>query len=141
MNAFFWIGIMVLFLIVEAVTPMLVSIWFALGALIAAVCSYFGLGDSACILIFAVVSAVAVAVFKRFFADKFKGKHEPTNADRLIGARGIVESDIEPVLGKGTVLVQGNLWSAKADDNIPAECEVEVCAIEGVKLVVKKVEV
>lgn len=141
MNAFFWICVMVLFLIVEAVTPMLISIWFALGALVAAVCSYFGLSDSVCILIFAIVSAVAVAVFKKFFGDRFKEKHEPTNADRLIGAVGVVESDIDPVLGKGTVLVQGNLWSAKADSSISAESKVEVCAIEGVKLVVKELEV
>lgn len=141
MNAFFWIGVMVLFLIIEAATPMLISIWFALGALVAAVCSYFGMGDSGCILIFAVVSAISVVVFKKFFGDKFKEKHEPTNADRLIGAEGVVESNIEPVLGKGTVLVQGNLWSAKAKEDIPAGSRVKVSAIEGVKLVVEKMEV
>lgn len=140
MNAFFWICIMVVFLIVEALTPMLVSIWFAFGALVAAVCSYFGLGDSTCVLIFALVSAVSVALFKKFFGDRVKSKHEPTNADRLIGARGVVESDIEPMMGKGTVLVNGNLWSAKAESNIPAKKEVEICAIEGVKLVVKELE-
>ena len=141
MNAFFWIGVMVLFLIIEAATPMLISIWFALGSLVAAICAYFGASDSLCILIFAVISAVCVAVFKKFFGDKFKGKHEPTNADRLIGAEGVVESDIEPVLGKGTVLVQGNLWSAKAKENIPAGAKVKVSAIEGVKLVVERTEV
>ena len=141
MNTVFWICAMVLFLIIEAVTPMLVSIWFALGSLIAAVCSYFGMGDSGCILIFAIVSATMVVVFKKFYGDKLKGKHEPTNADRLIGAKGIVEADIDPVNGKGLVIVQGNLWSAKADAAIPAGCEVVVDAIEGVKLVVKKMEV
>ena len=141
MNTIFWICAMVMFLIIEAVTPMLVSVWFALGALVAAVCSYAGLSDNTCILIFAVVSAVSVAVFKKLYGDKIKKEHTPTNADRLVGAKGVVETDIDPVMGKGTVLVQGNLWSAKAEGNIPAGSKVEVDAIEGVKLVVKELEV
>ncbi|MBQ8541533.1 MAG: NfeD family protein [Clostridia bacterium] len=141
MNAVFWICAMVLFLIIEAVTPMLVSIWFALGALVAAILAYMGVGTNICVLTFAIVSAIAVVLFQKLFGDKFKQKHERTNADRLIGAKGVVETDIDPVMGKGTVLVQGNLWSAKSDGNIPSGCEVEVCAIEGVKLLVKTLEV
>lgn len=140
MDAVFWICAMVLFLIVEAVTPMLVSVWFALGALVAAILSYFGLDTNVCVLAFAIVSAVSVALFKKLFGDSLKTKHERTNADRLIGAKGVVETDIDPVMGKGTVIVQGNLWSAKATESIPAGENVEVCAIEGVKLMVKKVE-
>lgn len=138
MSTVFWLCAMVLFLIIEAVTPTLISVWFALGALIAGVCAYFGLGDTVCILIFAVVSLVAIVVFKKFFSDKVSLKHQPTNADRLIGTKGIVESDIDPIKGKGTVDVQGTLWSAKADGAIVKGTEVEICAIEGVKLVVKE---
>lgn len=141
MNAVFWICAMVVFLIIEAVTPMLVSVWFGLGALVAAVCSYFGLGESTCILIFAIVSAVSVAVFQKFFGGKMVKEHEKTNTDRLIGAHGIVKTDIDPVEGCGTVLVAGNLWSAKSDEIISAGCKVQVDAIEGVKLVVKRLEV
>lgn len=139
MNTLFWIGAMVVFLIVEAITPMLVSIWFALGSLVAAVCTYFGLGDTDSVVVFAVVSAISIVVFKKFYKKNLAPVHQPTNSDRLIGAKGIVECDIEPVKGKGTVDVQGNLWSAKAEGDIPKGSVVEVCAIEGVKLVVKEV--
>lgn len=141
MSAVFWLCAMVVFLIVEAATPMLISIWFAVGSLIAGICSYAGLGDSACMLIFATVSAVSIVVFKKFYGDKFAPRHEKTNADRLIGAKGVVENDIDPIKGQGTVLVGGNLWSAKAEYSVPSGAKVEVLAIEGVKLVVKKVEV
>lgn len=140
MNAVFWICAMVLFLIIEAVTPMLVSIWFALGALVAAILAYMGVSTNICVLTFAIVSAISVALFQKLFGDRFRQKHERTNADRLIGSKGIVDSAIDPVMGKGTVIVQGNLWSAKAAESIPAGENVEVCAIEGVKLMVKKVE-
>lgn len=138
MNAIFWLCAMVMFLIVEAATPMLVSIWFALGALIAGICAYFNLGDTWCVLIFAVISAASLFIFKKFYSDKFVKKHEPTNADRLIGSKGVVEEEIDPVKGKGSVDVGGNLWSAKAEENIPAGAMVEICAIEGVKLIVKE---
>lgn len=139
MNTVFWLGAMVLFIIIEAVTPMLISVWFALGALIAGICSYFGMSETACVLVFAVVSAVSLIVFKKFYSDKFVHKHEKTNADRLIGAKGIVESDIDPIKGKGTAEVMGQLWSAKSNEPIEKGSMIEVEAIEGVKLVVKKV--
>lgn len=129
---------MVLFLIIEALTPMLVSIWFALGALIAGICAYFNMGDTRCILVFALVSAISMVVFKKFYNKNIGNKHEPTNADRLIGKVGVVEEDIEPIKGKGAVDVGGNLWSAKAEEPIEKGREVEICAIEGVKLVVKE---
>lgn len=139
MNTVFWLCAMVLFIIIEAVTPMLLSVWFALGALVAGVCSYFGVGETSCVMVFAVVSAVSLFVFKKFYSDKFVHKHEKTNADRLIGAKGVVESDIDPIKGKGTAEVMGQLWSAKADEPIEKGTTIEVDAIEGVKLVVKKV--
>ncbi len=138
MHTVFWLCAMVLFLIIEAVTPMLVSIWFALGALIAGICTYFHIGDTWCILVFTLVSAISLIIFKKFYNKNIGSKHEPTNADRLIGKMGIVEEDIEPLKGKGAVDVGGNLWSAKAEETIEKGREVEVCAIEGVKLVVKE---
>ena len=39
-EAIFWVAAMVLFLIVEAVTVGLASIWFAIGALAALLCVY-----------------------------------------------------------------------------------------------------
>ncbi len=139
MTATLWLGAMVIFLLIEAATPMLVSIWFALGALVAAICACFKFGQTACILVFLVVSAVSLILFKLFYDKKLTVKHEPTNADSLIGQKGVVCTDIDPILGKGTVDVKGSLWSAKAEDCMEKGAIVEVERIEGVKLVVKKV--
>lgn len=139
MNTLFWIGAFVVFLIVEAATTTLVSVWFAVGALAAAVCTYLGLDTTGCVLVFLVVSAVTLALFKKFYTKNINVKHEPTNADRLIGEKGIVEGDIRPLSGEGTVKVKGNLWSAKAEEEIEKGSVVRVKRIEGVKLVVEKV--
>lgn len=137
MGILFWICIMVVFLIIEAFTVNMVSIWFAIGAAAAAACSALGFGDSLTVSVFAVASAVALAVFKRFFAKKFKVVHQPTNSDRLIGKEAIVTEDIKPMIA-GAVDIEGLTWSAKSDSEIKKGTIVEVQCIQGVKLVVKE---
>ena len=139
MNSVFWLGAFVVFLAIEALTTTLISVWFAIGALVAAVGAHFGLGKTGCVIVFLVVSAITLTIFKRFYTKKMFVKHEPTNADRLIGEKGIVDMDINPITGEGTVNVKGRLWSAKAETAIEKGNVVEVQKIEGVKLVVNKV--
>lgn len=139
MNVGFWLCVMVMFIIIEASTTALVSVWFAVGALVSAVCSYCGLKERGCVLVFLIVSTIALTLFKLFYNKKMTPKHEPTNADRVVGMKGIVSTAIDPITGKGIVEVKGNLWSAKADEGIEVGSVVHVEKIEGVKLVVKKV--
>ncbi len=141
MDVLFWIGALLVFLIVEAMTTSLVSIWFALGSFVAGICSLLGLSETGCILVFAIVSAVSVFIFKKFYNKNIAPKHEPTNADRLIGKIGTVESAIDPIKGTGSVIIEGRLWSAKAKAYIEKDTVVEIKEISGVKLVVEKTEV
>lgn len=142
MTTLFWLGALIVFLIVEASTASLVSIWFSVGALSSAIAAYFGASDTLQIVLFAVISAICLTVFKKFFNSKITPVHEPTNADRLIGATGVVIEDIDPIKGTGTVKACSQIWSARAEYPIKKDSVVEVCEIKGVKLVVKeKVEV
>jgi len=55
--------------------------------------------------------------------------------ESLIGARGLAIKDIDP---EGYVNVRGERWkAATAGVSIPAGVEVEVCGLDGAKLVVK----
>ena len=49
--------------------------------------------------------------------------------------------DINPIEGTGLVKVNGETWSAKTEDesSISKNTEVEILAIDGVKLIVKAV--
>ena len=61
--AFFWLVLLVVFLIAEAACPIhLVSIWFALGALVALLCAALGAPVWLQITLFVVVSGVLLAV-------------------------------------------------------------------------------
>lgn len=140
MDVLFWLGALLVFLFVEAMTASLVSIWFALGSFVAGICALLGVPETGCIMVFAIVSAVSVFIFKKFYNKNIAPKHEPTNADRLIGKIGTVESDIDPIKGSGSVVIEGRLWSAKAEEYIKKDSVVVIEEISGVKLVVKKTE-
>ncbi len=138
MSALYWLGLTVLFIVIEAVTVNLVSIWFAVGSIAGCIAACAGAGVLTQTAVFAVVSAASLIVFKRFFSDRLKKNHQPTNADILIGKDAFVTEKIDPVLCTGTVEIQGRLWSAKSDSAIERGAIVEVLKIEGVKLVVKE---
>ncbi len=60
-----------------------------------------------------------------------------TGAEGLVGERGEAVEDI-PEGKKGTVFVHGELWKAKALEDIKKGDEVEVAKVEGLTLFVKK---
>lgn len=139
---FIWIGFAVLMAVCEAFTSQLVSIWFVLGSVCAAITSIFT--DSVPIqsAVFLVVSLIALVV-TRPLVNKIRQKKgkTSTNADRLIGKIGIVISDIEDVQKVGQVKVEGEIWTAKSQSApIAKDSKVKVLAIEGVKLIVEPVE-
>lgn len=139
---FIWIGFAVLMAVCEAFTSQLVSIWFVLGSVCAAITSIFT--DSVPIqsAVFLVVSLIALVV-TRPLVNKIRQKKgkTSTNADRLIGKIGIVISDVEDVQKVGQVKVEGEIWTAKSQSApIVKDSKVKVLAIEGVKLIVEPVE-
>lgn len=137
---FVWIAALVFFVIVELVTPQLVSIWFALGSLVALICNLLHTQIWIQGLVFVVVSAVMLIITRPLYNKYFKAKHIKTNTDRLIGTEGIVIEEIDNINGTGQVKVSGQVWSAKAQDNavICTDTYVSIVKIEGVKLIVKR---
>lgn len=135
-----WIIIVVIMCIIEASTMGLITIWFAGGALAAAVVSLFTGSIMIQLLVFVVVSLVLVYFTRPIAVKKLNNKTEKTNADAVIGTKGIVESDIKPEL-RGSVRADGKVWTAIASD---ADAEIKkgdtviIERIEGVKLIVRK---
>lgn len=137
----FWIIAMVVFLVIEAVTVGIVSVWFAIGALFAMVTARLGANLWVQITVFLVVSAIAL-YFTRPLVKKFvNNKVEPTNADMLIGKECRVVETIDNLSGTGAVYVDGKTWTARTVDEeiIPEGQLVKAERIEGVKLIVSKI--
>lgn len=134
-----WAAATIIFLFIEGITAGLASIWFAIGAAVALVCTLLGAPLWLQITVFVVVSA-ATLILTRPFVKKFVNtRRQPTNADRLVGMTGTVKETINNLDGTGTVLAGGKLWSARsvAGDEISQKTLVTVVRIEGVHLIVK----
>ena len=134
----FWLGLAILFGIVEAATLGLTSIWFALGALaamIAALCKAHLLVQ---IALFVIDSGVAVYLTRGLGDRLFNDKVQATNADRILGQRCQVLEDIDNAQATGVVKVDGKIWTARSVSGkpIPAGTTVVIRAIEGVKVMV-----
>ena len=137
-----WLGGVVLFGAVEAATAGLVSIWFAAGAVAGLIAAWLGAGVAAQVVLFAVVSAAALAVTRPLVRRYAAGKAVPTNLDRVLGDTGRVTETIDNARSAGAVYVDGKTWTARSADGsvIPAGTQVTVERIEGVKLFVKSCE-
>lgn len=133
-----WAGIFVVTLLVEGATAGLVSIWFAAGALVAGIAALLSAPLWLQIVLFIAVSGATLAA-TRPLARKLRGKKEPTNLDRNIGAEAVVLTPIEPH-NMGTVNVNGLVWNAVDVDggSITAGEIVVVKEMKGTKLLVKK---
>lgn len=135
-----WLIVIVLALIIEAMGPQIVSIWFAVGGLAAFILSLCDLDVSVQIIAFVAVTVVSLIATKPIVAKLRKTDNTPTNADRYVGMEGKIIVPISVIEGTGRVLVSGSDWSAISDEDIPKDTLVRVEAIEGVKLRVKRID-
>lgn len=137
-----WLVAIVAFIAVEAATTALVSVWFAVGAAAAMAASFFNIGFGWQALVFAVVSAITLALMIPTLASR-RGEHKApvTNGSPLtIGKQGVVLVDIEPgTLGR--VRVDGLDWQASAETPLPKGERCKVVAVDGAILIVVPVTV
>ena len=117
MEPLMWLIVLAVFLVIEAITVGLTTIWFAGGALVAAIASGAGAGILVQWILFLVISLVLL-IFTRPLAVRYMNK----------GVTGQVRiNDIE--------------WMARTSSDevtIPEQTVVTIEAVQGVKLIVKE---
>jgi len=139
--AIIWLGLMIAFLAMEAVTVKLISIWFAAGALASMIVSILGGALWLQFLVFFTVSIVLFAMLWPVVKKRLKPKLVPTNADALVGRVCAVVEDIDPLEG-GRVKLGDVTWSARTEDgaHISAGTQVKILKIQGAKAYVEPVK-
>ena len=137
----FWVVALVVFLIVEAVTAGLVSIWFVCGSLVALICAALGAAVWLQIFWFVIVSVATLVLMRPLVKRYVDSRSVATNADRSIGRAAVVTERIDNLAATGAVKLDGVVWTARStDDAVAIETgeRVTVRAIEGVKLIVER---
>lgn len=138
-HVLFWIAALVVFLVVEAISAGLVSIWFAAGALAALICALLHGPVWLQAIWFVVVSGVTLILTRPLVKKYVNAKSVATNADRNIGRTAVVTERIDDLAGTGAVKLDGVLWTARSSGGAPIEVGtvVTVREIQGVKLMVE----
>lgn len=137
----FWVVALVVFLIVEAVTAGLVSIWFVFGSLVALICAALGAAVWLQIFWFVIVSVATLVLTRPLVKRYVDSRSVATNADRSIGRAAVVTERIDNLAATGAVKLDGVVWTARStDDAVAIETgeRVTVRAIEGAKLIVER---
>ncbi len=135
-----WTIVLVMAIVIEALTVDLVSIWFALGALVALITETFHVDVTIQIILFTIISIGSVIITRPLAKKYLHGNIIKTNYDRAIGKHCLVTETITPD-NKSEVKVMGTLWLAASLNNelIEAGEYAEVVSIEGAHVVVKKI--
>ena len=139
---YFWLITMILFIGFELATMGLTTMWFALGSLAALVVAAVGGPVWLQVIVFFVVSLLALFGFRNLTKDHFNRNRVKTNADSLIGRKGIVTEEVSNIYATGQVTVAGQEWTARSvDDNVTLEKGemVVIRSISGVKLMVERI--
>lgn len=137
-----WMTVCFLSCVIEAATLQLVSIWFVFGAIVALISGLFGSNFITQCFVFVIISIILISISVPTLKARLKNKHIPLNADRLISKCGVVTETINNNEGVGLVNINGEIWSAKSENNktIKKGTKILVKEIQGVKLVVNNFE-
>ena len=135
-----WLIISLFFFILEIATAGFLVFWFGIGGLIVTILSLFIDNVIIQTVIFLITSTLLLIFTKPLVAKFAKPETSvKTNAYSVEGKIGKVTKDIEPIEGRGQVIIDGETWSAKSFDDsfIPKGTEIKVESLNGVKVIVK----
>lgn len=135
-----WLIVSLFSFILEIATTGFLIFWFGVAGLIVTVLSLFISNIIVQFTIFIIISTILI-IYTKPLTEKFSKPNQivKTNAYSVEGKIGKVTKDIEPVEGRGQVIIDGETWSAKSFDDsfIPKGTEVKVESLNGVKVIVK----
>lgn len=134
-----WLSIFVVALFLEFITADMVSIWFSIAAIPSFIMALLGVSPIIQIIVFIVLAILLLLLTRPFVMKYFKTNEIKTNVDAIIGAIGVCSERI--VINEiGHVKIKNQIWSAISNQTIEIDERVRVLDVEGVKLVVEKID-
>ena len=137
-----WLILCGAFLLIEIFNISFLLIWPGIGSFFAFIASVLGAPIEIQLAVFAISTTIMIIFMKPLTKKLFKNKdNTKMNNDALIGKKGVVIKEINSTEDVGQVKVAGELWSAITlnDEKIKINEIVEVTKVDGVKLVVTKI--
>ena len=134
-----WLIASGVFFIIEIFTVGFLIFWLGIGALLAMFISFLTNNIIIQTAVFVISSGILIFATKPLVNKLTKTETVPTNVYSVVGKKGIVIEDINYSTGTGQIKSEGEVWSAKTNEqiNIPKGTEIEIESIDGVKVIVK----
>lgn len=143
MTALYWFYLGIVLIILEVMTPGLVSIFFGLSALVVALITYLapGLPEYAQWIMFSVFSVLFILLLRKTLKKTFSGTAEVTDdtADPFTGKRAMVVTRITPS-NPGRVEFNGSSWTAESDVELEPNTPVRIKSKKNLTLTVEKMD-
>lgn len=139
-----WLIVAIVLVIIEIATAGFGVICFAIGAGFAALAAVLGVENAVWqIVIFAAVSFLTF-LFLRPIAMRFlekKSKDVKTNAEAIVGRKGVVSERIDATQHTGRVAIDGDDWKAVSEDGSVIEQgqTVEIVKLDSIIVTVKPI--
>lgn len=134
-----WVGVAVLAVLVEIITPSFGWIFATLAALCSALAALVGAPLALQVMLFAVVLLVSLVLLRPRMVHKLGAPGVPTRTAALVGKVGEVSVAIDPVGGGGRVNVDGEDWAARSASSLAQGTRVRVTGADGIALQVEPV--
>lgn len=136
-----WIGLMILFAIVEAATVNMVSVWFVGGCVVGLLVQLLGGNLWLQIGAFLVVSGALLACLRPFVRKYVTPNKTATNADMVLGRTAYITEPVDNLRGTGALKLDGKEWSVRClgGELLSEGTLVKIVKLEGVKLFVEPV--
>ncbi|MCQ2982614.1 MAG: NfeD family protein [Treponemataceae bacterium] len=135
----FWVGVLVLCLVIEAATMALTTVWAAIAALPLIFLSMLPVPFKWQLLIFAVLTLALAVITRPFAVKKLKvGEHDSTNVNALEGQEVLLITGISRFEKGEAKAKNGVVWTATSGtgNDIPEKTVCIVLRVEGNNLVV-----
>ena len=131
--------------LLELAVPGVILVFFGLGAWIVAITTALGVTPSlwSQLVVFTISSVVSLLLLRRWIRNRFLG-HEAQSVDGtvdlddFVGKTVKVTRAISPGSREGRVEFKGAEWTAVADYDLSEDELVEIVAVDGITLVVRK---
>jgi len=142
MNAVYWLYAGIALIVLEVMTPGLVSIFFGLSALVLALITWL-FPDTPQIaqwLMFSVFSILFIALLRKILKKTFSGTSQVTEDmfDAFSGKRAVVVEAISPTY-PGRVEFNGSDWTAEAEEKVDVGAPVRIKSKKNLTLYVEKI--
>ncbi len=133
-----WFGVIVILIVIEIMTYNLVTIWFALAAIIALIMTVIGFNFAVQLVTFVIISVILLIVTRPLLKKLKVGKKLKTNYEAVINKEGIALDNFK-IGYNGNVKVEGLEWLAfSTSDDISKNERVIVKQVIGARIRVEK---